>query len=88
MAFFAPSGLGVQDMGYMAFFTALGLPDAGALGAAFVLLKRSKEILWVAIGYLLLFLSGVRAKVAEAVPSAQAAATLAPNPEPVRAQES
>ena len=55
LAFFAPAGLGVQDTGYIAFFAALGLPDAGALGLAFVLLKRSKEILWVIVGYALLF---------------------------------
>lgn len=50
-ALFAPAGLGVQDLGYMAFLGALGLPDAGATSAAFVLLKRGKELAWIAIGY-------------------------------------
>ncbi len=55
LAFFAPSGLGVQDLGYMAFFRAFGVPDAAALGAAFVLVKRAKELVWIVVGYALLF---------------------------------
>jgi len=57
MAFFAPAGLGVQDLGYFAVFEALGLPNASALGAAFVVLKRAKEILWILTGYLLLLVA-------------------------------
>jgi uncharacterized membrane protein YbhN (UPF0104 family) len=60
LAFFAPAGLGVQDVGYVACFAALGLPEAGALATAFVLIKRSKELLWVAIGYGVLFASSAR----------------------------
>ena len=57
MAFFVPAGLGVQDLGYFAFLSALGVPDALGVGAAFVLLKRTKELLWVFVGYgLLIFL--------------------------------
>jgi hypothetical protein len=44
----------------MAFFSALGLPDAAALGPAFVLLKRAKEIFWIALGYAVLFFAGGR----------------------------
>jgi len=50
LAFFAPAGLGVQDLGYMAFLGALGLPGAAELGAAFVLLKRAKEALFIVCG--------------------------------------
>jgi hypothetical protein len=55
LAFFVPAGLGVQDLGYLAFFTALGIPDPLTVGTAFLLLKRTKELLWVGIGYALLF---------------------------------
>jgi len=49
-----PAGLGVQDLGYVLSLKALGVPDPTTLGAAFVLLKRGKDLFWVALGYLLL----------------------------------
>jgi hypothetical protein len=55
LVFFLPAGLGVQDLGYVAFLGALGLPRAALFAAAFVVLKRVKEAVWVAIGYLLFF---------------------------------
>jgi hypothetical protein len=48
----APAGLGVQDAGYALLFEALGLPAPTT--AAFVLLKRAKELVWIAVGYALL----------------------------------
>jgi glycosyltransferase 2 family protein len=48
--FFVPAGLGFQDLGYVTFFVAVGIPDAAALGAAFVALKRAKEIVWIIVG--------------------------------------
>jgi hypothetical protein len=54
-AAFAPAGLGAQDLGYLAFFEAYGIPNAAAIGPAFLLLKRSKELVWVTIGFTLLF---------------------------------
>lgn len=53
LAFFVPAGLGIQDAGYLSFLGAMGAggPHAGA----FVLLKRAKELFWVAAGYLTLF---------------------------------
>ncbi|NTV21777.1 MAG: flippase-like domain-containing protein [Chlorobium limicola] len=57
--FFIPSGLGVQDLGYLLFFQALGIHDFAADGAAFVLLRRFKEVLWYSFGYGVMFLSGV-----------------------------
>ena len=51
LAFFVPAGLGVQDLGYLTFFRALAIPDAVTVGAAFVLVKRAKELVWIAIGY-------------------------------------
>jgi uncharacterized membrane protein YbhN (UPF0104 family) len=48
---FAPGGLGVQDLGYVAAFGAVGVPDVVNVGAAFVVLKRTKEVVWSLIGY-------------------------------------
>jgi hypothetical protein len=54
VVFVVPAGLGVQDLGYAACFAALGVPEAASTGAAFVLLKRGKELFWIAFGYALL----------------------------------
>jgi hypothetical protein len=54
VAFVVPAGLGIQDAGYLAFLSALGVPDTLNVTAAFLLLKRSKECCWAAIGYLVL----------------------------------
>lgn len=62
LVFFVPAGLGFQDLGYVAFLTALGVPDSMTVAGAFILLKRFKEIVWIIIGYLILFISGVRLK--------------------------
>lgn len=53
MAFMVPAGLGVQDAGYVAFLSAFGVPEAATVGVAFVLVKRTKEIFWVAVGFLM-----------------------------------
>lgn len=45
-----PAGLGVQDAGYVACFSALGLPGALGVGAAFCLAKRTRELAWCALG--------------------------------------
>jgi hypothetical protein len=50
--------LGVQDVGYVAVLQGLGVAHATSVGAAFVLLKRIKEIVYIAAGYLILALSG------------------------------
>jgi len=63
--FFIPSGLGVQDLGYLAFFQTLGMQDFLAYGGAFVLLRRFKEVLWYAAGYGVMFFSGVHLRDAE-----------------------
>ncbi|MWV54537.1 flippase-like domain-containing protein [Chlorobium phaeovibrioides] len=57
--FFIPSGLGIQDIGYMAFFQASGMPEAVALGGAFILIRRFKEVLWYSAGYAVMFMSGI-----------------------------
>jgi uncharacterized membrane protein YbhN (UPF0104 family) len=54
--FVVPAGLGVQDLGYLTFLRALGVPDALNVAAAFLVLKRAKEAFWAAVGYGLLAL--------------------------------
>lgn len=65
--FFIPSGLGIQDLGYLAFFNALGVPDYLAYGGAFVMLRRFKEVIWYAIGYGVMFLEGIHLRDAQQV---------------------
>ncbi len=64
--FFIPSGLGVQEVGYRLFFQALGMNNIEDYGA-FVLLRRFKELLWYAVGYGVMFFSGVHLHDAEGV---------------------
>jgi len=66
----APSGLGVVDLGYAAVLPALGA-DSGA-AAAFVVLKRAKEVAWVAVGYAIL--AGLRGRAPSGVPATSPAA--------------
>ena len=58
LTFMVPAGLGVLDAGYVAFLGAFGVPDAATLGVAFVLVKRTKEVLWIAVGFSLFVLLG------------------------------
>jgi uncharacterized membrane protein YbhN (UPF0104 family) len=51
IVFVVPAGLGIQDLGYVACLTVIGVPDPANGGAAFVLAKRSKELFWIAMGY-------------------------------------
>lgn len=49
-----PAGLGVQEAGYLAAFSALGVVNPVESAAAFSILKRSKELLWGMTGLALL----------------------------------
>jgi hypothetical protein len=61
LAFFAPAGLGVQDLGYVALLRIVGVPGAAAVGAALVVLKRLKELAWAGGGWTVLFAAHGRA---------------------------
>ena len=61
MAVPVPAGLGVQDVGYVLSLRALGIPDATTVSAAFVLMKRGRDVFWIVVGFLLL--GGERTKV-------------------------
>jgi uncharacterized membrane protein YbhN (UPF0104 family) len=54
LAFLSPAGLGAQDLGYAGLLQIFGVPDALGVAAAFLLLKRGKELLWSLVGYSLL----------------------------------
>jgi len=56
VAFIVPSGLGVEDASYFLMLNAAGV--AHPLSAAFVIVKRLREILWITMGYGILFTSG------------------------------
>ncbi len=64
--FLLPAGVGVQDAGYMSALSALGVPDAATLGAAFIALKRGKEVFWIAMGFAALLLIKRREPAANA----------------------
>ncbi|WP_169927616.1 flippase-like domain-containing protein [Labilithrix luteola] len=53
-AFFAPAGIGVQDVGYLAVLEAYGVPNAHTIGPAFVVLKRMKEAVFITLGFAML----------------------------------
>lgn len=52
----APAGLGVQDAGYLTFLETFGVPEPAAVGPAFVVLKRAKELVFVLLGAAVLLL--------------------------------
>ena len=53
--FFIPSALGASEIGYATLIAAFGIPDPVAVSAAFVVLKRSREVVWILLGYAALF---------------------------------
>jgi glycosyltransferase 2 family protein len=57
LAFMVPGGLGVQDASYVATLSALGVPGGTEVGAAFVVLKRLKDIVFILVGLTLLTLA-------------------------------
>lgn len=77
VVFFVPSGIGFQDVGYMAALAAAGVPEASTVGAAFVVLKRTKEALWSAVGYsVLIAMGGAPRRVVKALAPAPAVAAI------------
>jgi uncharacterized protein (TIRG00374 family) len=64
--FFLPGGLGAQEASYYGLLKLYGVPHAEAIAAAFVIVKRAKEVFWIAIGYLLLLRLPARASKSSA----------------------
>lgn len=48
--FLAPGGVGAQDWGLTALLTLFGVPSPIETGASFALVKRAREVLWIAAG--------------------------------------
>ena len=72
--FFIPSSIGIQEVVYFTMFRGFGLPQGDAIAAAFIIIKRLKEICWIAIGYALLALfhvpvSTIKAETGKALSS-------------------
>jgi hypothetical protein len=67
--FFIPSAFGAQEMSYYALLKVYDVPAAESVAAAFMLTKRAKEAIWIALGYLvLMFLPARVAEVRAATP--------------------
>jgi hypothetical protein len=81
-AMFAPAGIGVQDVGYLAMLEAYGVPDAASLGPAFIVLKRLKEAFWVIIGFAMLARTGPPAVLLHPEKEVEAAAQSLPQEPP------
>lgn len=76
----APAGLGVQDVGYATLLPAMGMsPD---VAAAFVLVKRAKELVWIGVGYALLAALR-RPEASQAAHTSRSPVTRVPLREPV-----
>ncbi|HXX63845.1 MAG TPA: lysylphosphatidylglycerol synthase domain-containing protein [Bacteroidota bacterium] len=55
--FFIPSALGAAEIGYATLIASFGSADPVLVSAAFIAIKRSRELLWIALGYLALAFS-------------------------------
>ena len=55
-----PAGIGVQDAAYVLSLRSLGVADVATVGAAFVVMKRGKDLFWILVGFATLALGGGR----------------------------
>jgi glycosyltransferase 2 family protein len=62
--FLAPGGIGAQDWGFTALLAAplsqSQAPDPVSLGASFALVKRARELVWIALGLLLVLVFALK----------------------------
>jgi hypothetical protein len=49
--FVVPAGLGVQDAAMILLLRTFGAPDPIATGAAYMFIKRAKEVFWIVAGF-------------------------------------
>ncbi|HKU44046.1 MAG TPA: lysylphosphatidylglycerol synthase transmembrane domain-containing protein [Polyangiales bacterium] len=64
--FLVPSALGAQEAGYYLVLRAYGVSQPEVVAAAFMLAKRTKELVWIGIGYSVLSSLHVRVRDAAA----------------------
>ncbi len=57
--FFLPGGLGASEVGFVTLLVAFGFPQALTLAAAYIVVKRLKEVAWVVFGYGVLLFMGI-----------------------------
>lgn len=69
IAFVLPAGIGIQDVGFALLLREFGVPDALELGMAFTLLRRSKEVALVVLGFSLMGMFPARGTARTAKPS-------------------
>lgn len=55
--FFLPSAIGAADAAYVSLIAGFGIADSLSVAAAFIAIKRSREILWLIVGYCAIVLS-------------------------------
>ncbi len=58
VAFIVPAGIGVMDAGYSAAFQGIDVAASGTFIAAFIIIKRLKELFWVIVGVILTAVQG------------------------------
>jgi hypothetical protein len=64
IAFIFPGGLGIMDAGYVSALQMYGIQQAAVIAAAFIVVKRSKELFWILIGLSLTVILGRSAMAA------------------------
>lgn len=55
--FFIPSAFGAVEAAYVSLIASFGVADPASIALAFIAIKRSREILWIALGYVALLIS-------------------------------
>jgi hypothetical protein len=69
--FFIPSALGAAEIAYATLIASFGVSDPITMAAAFIAVKRSRELLWIVLGYSTFLLPGRRSVVRESANSVQ-----------------
>ncbi len=62
LAFFLPSGIVVKELGYVALFNAAKVAVTGPQTAVFIAVKRIINVVWILVGFIVLFACGFRLK--------------------------
>lgn len=55
--FFIPSAFGAVEAAYVSLIAGFGVADPASIALAFIAIKRSREVLWIALGYIALVIS-------------------------------
>jgi hypothetical protein len=55
--FFIPSGFGAVEAAYVSLIASFGIADPASVALAFIAIKRSREVIWMAFGYTALLIS-------------------------------